>query len=186
MPKSKTQFSLGVCCSRRGVVVFSYGVLSHFQLRASSLALKICEALGKKILLCGKVLLGPECQVAHATTIGYRVLDVLLDLSEGVVQESPSNSLCVRKIEQRGGLFTDEFAQRQPLDPCLRDRVDAVKSAGELTVDRSSCVSIIAQVHGAQCSFSEGVGAVKRPECRLKRAHDEPAADDLGRFPLFK
>jgi len=53
----------------------AYSVIFNFEL--SSLALKICEALGKKILLCGKVLLGPECQVAHATTIGYRVLDVL-------------------------------------------------------------------------------------------------------------
>ena len=51
-------------------------------------------------------------------------------------------SSCVRKVEQRDGLFADEFAQRQALDPVLWDSGDAVVGPRELTVDRASGVGI--------------------------------------------
>ena len=65
------------------------------------------------LLLAEKFSLARNVRLRMRPLLAYRVLDVLLDLSEGVVQESPSNSLSVRKIEQRGGLFKDEFAQYQ-------------------------------------------------------------------------
>ena len=68
---------------------------------------------------------------------------------------SPPNPLCGRQVEQRVGLFSDEFAPRQPLDPVLWDRVDAVKSAGELAVDRACGVSVVTQVHRTQRSFTK-------------------------------
>lgn len=60
------------------------------------------------------------------------------------------------------------------LEPVLWDPVDALKSAGELTIDRAGGLSIVAQVHGTQRSFTERIGVVKRPERGLKRAHHKP------------